>query len=319
MNTRSKTVVPTADLEVLMGSMDVSVVSLSECLVSPGYRLSLGAADAPGLHYLLAGTGRMVVEGGPVVDLAPHTLVVMPPGHAFSIEAPVAGATAPLRVVDGRAQECSIDGVRRFVAGQDDPRMILVCGYFHARLGSSDVFQKLVAPIVECFSARDRVDQRMRAALDELTAQEAGAAAMSATLLKQVMLMLLRRSLGSLDLWVERFSTLSDPQIGRAFAAMVAHPGAPHTVASLAETACLSRSAFMSRFATVLGQPPMLLLRDLRMRQAAAELGVGSQGVERVSRNAGYASKSSFVRAFRLTYGVDPATYRASPRQAVPR
>lgn len=41
---------------------------------------------------------------------------------------------------------------------------------------------------------------------------------------------------------------LSDPQICRAFAEMAAHPGSNHTVVSLADTACLSRSQFYGPF-----------------------------------------------------------------------
>ncbi|MEA3114245.1 MAG: AraC family transcriptional regulator, activator of mtrCDE, partial [Caballeronia sp.] len=70
-----------------------------------------------------------------------------------------------------------------------------------------------------------------------------------------------RRSLRSNALWMERFALLGDPQIGKAFADMVARPAAPHTVASLAECAYLSRSAFMARFSDALGQSPMQVLR----------------------------------------------------------
>src|SRR5690606_24879621 len=120
------------------------------------------------------------------------------------------------------------------------------------------------APIVEQFDESDQVDQRLRLALAELVAQEVGSAAMSSALLKQVIVALLRRSLRSMDLWVERFALLGDPQIARAFAGMVANPGAPHSVESLARTAFLSRSAFMARFTKTVGRSPMTVLRDLR-------------------------------------------------------
>jgi hypothetical protein len=55
-------------------------------------------------------------------------------------------------------------------------------------------------------------------------------AAESSALLKQVIVALLRRSLGSFNSWVERFSMLRDPQISRVFAEMAAHPGAPHSI-----------------------------------------------------------------------------------------
>jgi AraC-like DNA-binding protein len=105
---------------------------------------------------------------------------------------------------------------------------------------------------------------------------------------------------------------LSDPQIARAFADMVAHPGARHSVNSLARTAFLSRSAFVARFSRVVGRSPMMIVRDLRMRQAAAQLGSTTMTIDEVARHAGYVSRSSFVRAFREAHGCDPTSYRRS-------
>jgi len=115
-----------------------------------------------------------------------------------------------------------------------------------------------------------------------------------------------------MDLWVERFSLLSDPQIARAFADMVAHPGARHSVNSLARTACLSRSAFVARFSRVAGRSPMMILRDLRMRQAADHLSSTTMTIDEIARHSGYVSRSSFVRAFRTAHGCDPTSYRRS-------
>ena len=110
--------------------------------------------------------------------------------------------------------------------------------------------------------------------------------------------------------WTDRFAILADRQITRAFADMVARPGAAHTVQCLAHSAGLSRSAFMARFSEIFGRSPMAILRDLRMRHAALELTTTSTPVDVVAYNAGYQSRSSFVRAFRQAYNVDPSEYR---------
>ena len=89
-----------------------------------------------------------------------------------------------------------------------------------------------------------------------------------------------------------------------------ATPGAPHSVETLARVAGMSRSMFMHRFAAVVGRPPMEVLRDLRMKQAANYLRHQDLTVEEVASQAGYTSHSSFVRAFRKAHGVDPRTFR---------
>jgi AraC family transcriptional activator of mtrCDE len=282
--------------------------------------LELGGVNAPGIHYNLAGTGRVFIGSSAPIDLQPHTLVVVPANRAFKIEvAPAPGSRAELKSVDGRLQTASNDGVRKFVAGSGEPEIILICGYFHASYGSStDLFGALADPIVERFGEKDRIDRHLKTALSELVTQDVGSGAMSAALLKQVIVALLRRSLTSMNLWVERFSMLSDPQIARAFADMVAHPGAAHTVISLAQSAALSRSVFMARFTDLIGSPPMVILRDLRMRQAAEQLRAGGFSIDQVAHNAGYESRSSFVRVFRKAFGSDPSEYRAAAGRGKP-
>jgi hypothetical protein len=58
-----------------MSLLDVEVVALSECLVDAGFRLQLDGHPAPGIHYILKGSGRMSLRGGPSFDFAPHTLI----------------------------------------------------------------------------------------------------------------------------------------------------------------------------------------------------------------------------------------------------
>jgi AraC-like DNA-binding protein len=303
-----------ADLDRLIDTLMVQFVWLAECLVGEGYRLDMGDIDAPAIHYNLAGTGRLIVADREPIELKPHTLVVVPASSPFRIEVSSRQHQhGALKRVDGRAQASLRGGVHRVVAKDADPVVILICGFFHASYGSSaDLFGGLAAPIIEQFDERDQIDEKLKVALMELVTQEIGSGAMSAALLKQVIVALLRRSLRSLDLWVERFAMLGDPQIARAFAEMVANPGARHSLQSLARTAILSRSAFMARFTNVLGRSPMIVLRDLRMRQAAEQLWSSALSVDEIGRHAGYASRSSFVRAFRKAYGYDPSSYRRS-------
>lgn len=303
-----------SDLNRLMTNLEVRFAALTECLVSAGYCLELGGTDAPGLHYNIKGSGRMLVKGAEPIELTPHTLVIVPPKHPFRLEAIDAQHNQPaLRSVDGALASVVKGEIRHIVAGEGEPEIVLVCGFFDATYGSAiDLFGNLTTPIVEQFSESDGLDVTLRTAVAELVAQEIGSAAVSAVLLKFVILHVLRRSLHSRNVWVERFSLLRDPHIARAFAEMAAEPGRAHNVSSLAQIAHLSRSAFMARFVEVVGHPPMSILRDLRMRLAAEQLRTGLLSVDQVVRNTGYGSRSSFTKAFKKVFGKDPADYRAT-------
>jgi AraC family transcriptional activator of mtrCDE len=303
-----------SDLENLMTTLEVSFVKLTECLVSPGWRLALGGIDAYGIHYNMSGSGRMIVGNHPPINLRPHTLVILPRLTPFVLEGPDNLSDEARRsTMQGSQMSFPADALHRFVAGEGEPKLMLICGYFNALYGSSiDLFRALTMPIVEQFDAADQLDQKLKSALAELAAQEVGMRAMATGLLKLVLVALLRRSLASLNVWVERFSMLGDPQIARAFAEMAARPAASHTVQSLSQRVGLSRSAFMARFTAAFDQAPMAVLRQLRLRHAAVLLSSNTLAIDQIAYGVGYKSRSSFSRAFRKMYGRDPSDYRVA-------
>jgi AraC-like DNA-binding protein len=307
-----------SNLDSLITALQVSFVKLTECLVSPGWRLALAASDVPGIHYNLGGVGRLIIGGQPPIELLPHTLVIVPREQPIVIEG--TSGQRPVsrwRTVEGQWRKTSPGTLRRFVAGDGEPQIMLICGNFRASFGGSiDLFSVLPTAIVEQFDPADQLDHKLKSAVAELVAQEVGMRVMTTTLLKQVLVSLLRRSLRSNNLWIERFSLLGDPRVARAFADMVARPGAPHSVHTLSQTSGLSRSAFMARFTAAFNDSPMAVLRQLRMRHAAALLGGAKLSTGKVAREAGYASRSSFLRAFRKATGHDPSEYRAAAQRA---
>ena len=294
-----------------MGALQVEVMRLTECLVSPGWRLIFDEMNAPALHYTLAGTGRLLLDGSPPIELSPHKLVVLPPRTMFSFEAAVEDGDGPSQVMDARPAMRAEKTIHRIVAGSGEPKLVMVCGYFRALYGSSvEIFSFLAEPIVENFDQADQVEARLRATLAEVAFRQVGSDVMTTTLLKQVMIALFRKSLTSSRLWTERLSLLGDPPIARAFAEMTARPGAAHDVETLARVAGLSRSAFMDRFKRLFGESPMAALRDLRLRHAATQIGTGHLSVDQAAHDAGYSDRSSFARAFRKLHGCQPSEYK---------
>ena len=299
-----------------MQTLEVEFVALTECVVSPGYRLAFNPAREAGVHYNLAGQGHVVVDGHAPIRVTPHTLVIIPAGKSFRFE--VGGPNGSIKTVSSPRPTKTEPGVlQRFEAGEGEPRMMLICGNFRTRLGdAADLFKGLDAPIVEQFDSEDRLDEHMKDAFRELLAQEEGTGTMAASLLKQVIVKLLRRSVASNELWVERLSVLKDPPIARAFADMIARPGAAHTSDTLAHTAGMSRSVFMDKFTQLFGQPPIAVLRQLRLSHAKDLLVRTSQSVDHVAHELGYTSRSSFNRAFKSIFHQDPTEYRERARAA---
>jgi len=80
----------------------------------------------------------------------------------------------------------------------------------------------------------------------------------------------------------------------------------------LAEVACLSPYHFHRIYHAMQGETAAETVRRLRLHRAAVELMTGELPVSRIARRAGYGSHEAFTRAFRASYGVPPARYRAA-------
>lgn len=93
---------------------------------------------------------------------------------------------------------------------------------------------------------------------------------------------------------------LADPRLSRVLVALHDDPAHDWSVETMATLAGMSRSAFMARFAKVLGMPPASYLRQFRMTRARQDLATGEK-TRTVARRYGYGSTEAFARALRAT------------------
>lgn len=313
MSDRPELPVPHTDLEILISALEVRVIHLAECLVSPGWRLAFPKSDMPAIHYNLSGTGRILTASGINIPLKPHTLTIIPAHQTISIDGTsVIPDQLAQQTVEARSQSGDApDAMPLWIAGDGNPSIVMVCGYFRASYGGSiELFDMLQVPIVEQFDAADNLEDELRSILGEIHANDVGMGAMTRNLLKQVFIKLIRRSLISADVWFERFTLLSDRHVARAFVEMLARPGAAHSAMSLAQTAGLSRSVFMARFREAFAMSPLATLRRIRMRQASAMLITNLHSIDQIAHAVGYKSRGSFTRVFREVFDHDPSEHR---------
>jgi len=111
-------------------------------------------------------------------------------------------------------------------------------------------------------------------------------------------------------------SLQEDKPVARTLKAMHEHPGYAWTVDRLAQEAACSRTVYLARFASLVGQPPLRYLTALRMSRAKQQLLAGGGSVERVAECAGYGSVQAFTRAFKRSVGLTPTEFRARHRSA---
>ncbi|HEX7927694.1 MAG TPA: AraC family transcriptional regulator [bacterium] len=109
---------------------------------------------------------------------------------------------------------------------------------------------------------------------------------------------------------------LADPQIAEALAAMHRHPEQNWTVLSLARHVGMSRTAFSSRFARLVGTPPLHYLAQWRVHRAAQILRTEGARLGAVAERVGYGSEPALSRAFKRIMKTAPGHYRQQARRA---
>jgi AraC-like DNA-binding protein len=106
---------------------------------------------------------------------------------------------------------------------------------------------------------------------------------------------------------------LADPQIRAALQRMYTEPGLAWTVPELARSVSMSRSAFATRFRTLVGETPLDHLTQWRMVRAASMMREDlSVKLAAIASAVGYESESAFGKVFRRVMGVSPGKYRQS-------
>ncbi|EJT4565900.1 helix-turn-helix transcriptional regulator, partial [Salmonella enterica] len=103
---------------------------------------------------------------------------------------------------------------------------------------------------------------------------------------------------------------LLHPRLGRVILHMLETPAHPWTVETLAQRVHMSRASFAQLFRDVSATTPLAVLTTLRLQIAAQTLSREALPVMVIAESVGYASESSFHKAFVREFGCTPGEYR---------
>lgn len=297
-------------LERLLENLTLDVEAFASCHVAHRWRLRLPALDWVSLHYVSEGEGGVRDDAGNLSKLPRGSLAVVPPHllHSLQCGAPPYGEAVAGGV---RAHEHGLPAHRAGPA--EDEGLVVVCGKVEVTYaGGPGLFDQLDEILVLDFSEDEAMRSAFASMAEEVLSGRPGSIVMTTALMRQCLVRVFRE-LGLQDTGqVPWLRALDDPSMTPVLEVMLAHPEQPHTVASLAEKAYLSRSAFARRFRNSFGQPPLEYLRGIRLRRAATLLKESPPlPIATVARRSGFSSRSQFSRAFRGYFGVPPTGFRA--------
>lgn len=267
-----------------------------------------GAADATFIHYVLIGEGTVAVGDQTPVPFGPNTMIIPPRHTAHTLGFPDATCTAAAADVMGALP----NGLITLTAGDGSRDILIACGSITADYaGSIGLFDRLREALVKDLSGSDRLRHAFAFMAEELAQPGLGTQEVTAALMRQCLIIMLRVHLREQGAHSPLFDALRNPRLVRAVVAILDAPNAAHTVDSLAALCGMSRSVFAQTFSSTFGEGAIAFLQRVRLRLGAQLLTTSPMPVKVIAESVGYASRSHFSRSFKDAYGADPSAYRA--------
>jgi len=208
--------------------------------------------------------------------------------------------------------------------GGGGPVTKLVCGVMRFENGATDPLLAVLPPLIHVAARHGDFAPRLRLTaehvIEELDSARPGSESVITRLAEILFIEAVRVYLDeNMDTaksgWL---AGLRDQQVGQALALLHAQPHEPWTVASLADRVALSRSSFATKFAQLVGEPPLRYLTRLRLNTASERLRSSDAKLRAIAATVGYESVAAFVKAFKRYVGLTPGEYRRARQPGHP-
>ena len=298
----------------LLDLLVVQIDSFAMCEIEDGCGLVVPPSDKLVAHYVLEGEGT-IVSDQLSFPIKAGMVVVVPKGLGKQIN-----GRGPIRTLLDAETVCPLaPGIVKFgTSSGSENALILGCATVHASLVPKlSMFDDIPMPLI-CLDQNKIAISIFKAILQELSNPGIGAKALVDTLMKQVLLLILRDNLEKSGTAASTDGAPTDSQIARAIDIIMTRPQDPHTVLKLAHLVGMSRSSFTRNFADKVGMSPMRYVQAARLTLASALLKSLTIPIKSIAASVGYASRSHFSRAFVSMFGADPTTFRQQAQRTTP-
>ena len=311
---------PKAPLDPLSESLQLLRMSstlYSRCYFTSPWGLELPAL--PGMlmfHVVTVGHCWLDVDGAVLRLLQRGDFVLVPRGTGHSLLSHPGATTVPLFDMPREYLSERYEIIRH--AGGGAPTEI-VCGTMQVDNPGAVQLLTLLPPVIGS-AVMSPVHKEWLLSTLQLMAEEAvDSKGGRETLLARLADVVVMHAIRS---WIDNdpaastgwLQALRDRQIGRAIALIHDDPSRPWTVASLAEEVAMSRSAFATRFAELVGMTVMQYVTQWRMQVAMSLLKSDGVRVSDLALRLGYQSEAAFSRAFKRFMGFSPSSVKRAPR-----
>lgn len=292
----------------LLDGLKIEMTPFAICEVRQGTALPLNE-DAIHIHYVLEGDGVVMRKGVADTPLPVHSVLIVPPEVKYVMACVSRG---PVRYPEPRCRPLP-GGWDWIEIGEGEPGLVVACARLIAtHQGTMGLFEFLREPLVREMGDEPAFGDAMNLLLKELAFPKAGTPAMASILMKQCLILLLRRYWEDDSESASWLDALRHPQLGQAIGRMAQDLRSRLSLEGLAQEVGMSRATFAELFRKTFGRPPMEYLKEMRLHRAAELLATTDLAVKEIADRVGFESRSHFTRAFKEFSGLQPTEYRSS-------
>jgi AraC-like DNA-binding protein len=275
-------------------------------------------ADCLWFHVVTRGRGELVVDGAPYV-LEAGDFALVPRGDGHLLRSDAAAATPSVMGLD---HDFVTERYAILRHGGGGTPTTFVCGAVRLEHPAARGLIPLLPAVLHVTAGSDR-SESMQATLRLMAAEAAELRPGGETVITRLSDILVIQAIRA---WIETdpaartgwLGALQDPQLGQVLAEVHRDPARPWTVASMADAAAMSRSAFAARFTELVGEPAMQYVTRWRMHTAYTLLADGGATVGELAGRLGYQSEAAFSRAFKRVVGLAPGAARRGASRLEP-
>lgn len=261
------------------------------------------AFDQPSFCAVLEGSCRLAIDGHWALTLEAGDFVLLPATPGFTMSG---FEQVTPDCIDPKVAPSPTGEVRHGTRG-GRPDVRLLGGYFVFDSPDAELLVSLLPALVHVRGV-DRLSVLVRIVGEESNERRPGRDLVLSRLVEVLLIEALRSTAGE-DAPPGLLRGLADARLAAAMRQMHGQLARSWTVAQLAKTSALSRSAFFERFTRTVGLPPMEYLLAWRMAVAKNLLRNHGLGLSEVAERVGYSSASTFSTAFSRLVGQPPSHY----------
>ena len=301
--------------EILLG-LRLDGVEYGRCVMREPWAVAFPAKREASFHFVAQGSCWMHTAAKGWLQLNPGDAVLLPHGTAHVM---ASSPDLPAVEIDSLARKAVSENLYLVNgAGPQDAaaEQVLFCGAMRFNL---DPLHPLLAMMPEAMRAADlgQRDPAVHAMLEamerEVALDRIGACGILARLADVLAASIIRA-------WVECacsdasgwIAAVRCPQIGRVLAAIHSQPERDWSVSELAGVMGASRSSFIDKFSSAVGETPAKYVAKVKMFQARHWIARDGMRVATVANRLGYDSEASFSRAFKRVIGHPPSEARVA-------